>query len=106
MRCAPVSRSSRAIFAHSDADLEYDLATTKNSRPHRLGERSFVLVPAMDPTLCDAEFDDQPFHAFILTLRTGPYFLINASLGHLAERPFTMYKVFRPRMLEGLPLRC
>jgi hypothetical protein len=53
------------------------------------------------------KFNDQPVHAVVLNLAHWTFTLmINASLGIWLRDPFTMYKVFHRRCLEGLTFEC
>ena len=52
------------------------------------------------------KFNDQPMHALVLNLAHWTFTLmINASLG-IWLNPFTMYKVFHRRCLDGLTFEC
>lgn len=97
------------IIMIQDADLEYDLNDyEKLLAPIASGERDFVLGSRHAGNgWAIRKFTDQKLHALILNLAHWTFTLmINASLGIWLNDPFTMYKVFRRKCLEGLKLEC
>ena len=97
------------IVMIQDADLEYDIADYERLlAPLASGEADFVLGTRHAPGgWAIRKFTDQRLHALVLNLAHWTFTLmINASLGVWLSDPFTMYKVFRRRCIDGLRLEC
>jgi len=97
------------IFLIQDADLEYNLDDYEELlSPIVTGRQTFVLGSRHGQGgWAIRKFNDQPFHALILNVAHWTFTLmINASLGIWLKDPFTMYKVFHRRCLDGLTFEC
>jgi glycosyltransferase involved in cell wall biosynthesis len=93
------------IILIQDADLEYSLDDyEKLLDPIAKGEHEFVLGSRHSGKgWAIRKFTDQRLHALVLNLAHWTFTLmINASLGVWLSDPFTMYKVFRRKCIEGL----
>ena len=104
-----LARASGDIILIQDADLEYNLDDYEELlSPIVTGRQTFVLGSRHGQGgWAIRKFSDQPLHALVLNLAHWTFTLmINASLGIWLKDPFTMYKVFHRRCLEGLTFEC
>ena len=106
---AGFARATGDIFLIQDADLEYNLDDYEELlSPIVTGRQTFVLGSRHGQGgWAIRKFSDQPLHALILNVAHWTFTLmINASLGIWLKDPFTMYKVFHRRCLDGLTFEC
>ena len=104
-----LARASGDIILIQDTDLEYNLDDYEELlSPIVTGRQTFVLGSRHGQGgWAIRKFSDQPLHALVLNLAHWTFTLmINASLGIWLKDPFTMYKVFHRRCLEGLTFEC
>ena len=97
------------IVLIQDADLEYSLDDyQKLLDPVASGQYDFVLGSRHTHNgWAIRKFTRQKFLGTVLNLAHWTFTLmINVSLGIWLTDPFTMYKVFRRRCLDGLHLEC
>jgi glycosyltransferase involved in cell wall biosynthesis len=106
---AGLEQATGDILLIQDADLEYNLDDYEVLlAPIATGRQTFVLGSRHGQGgWAIRKFNDQPVHAVVLNLAHWTFTLmINASLGIWLRDPFTMYKVFHRRCLEGLTFEC
>lgn len=106
---AGLAQASGDIVLIQDADLEYDVADyPRLLAPLLRYQTAFVLGSRHEGAgWTTRRFDDRP--ALGVALNVGHVFfatLLNVLYGQRLSDPFTMYKVFRRRALDGLEFEC
>jgi len=104
---AGFAQATGDILLIQDGDLEYDLADyEKLLQPIASGQHDFVLGSRHgDGGWAIRKFTDQKLRALVLNVAHWTFTLmLDASLGIWLKDPFTMYKVFRRRCLDGVRL--
>lgn len=95
------------VFLIFDADLEYDPCDiTQLLEPIELGQTAFVLGTRHKKGVAIRVMAGIPIRAKIMNIAHRFFlFLLNLALGTRMTDPFTMYKVFRKEVFDGIELK-